>query len=235
MSIATMRGDGGETGLAGGIRVSKSSDRVEAYGTIDELISTMGFARSICADEEIGALHQGRFRRSFSRSARRWRRRRRGAKKPPEITDAMVDALTAARAPHRSDGGHSGGLVDSRRAYRGRGLRRRAYGVPPRRAAGRRRSGTGIECSRMCCDISTACRTCSGCSAACWSCAPASMPSCGTTRTPAAMVASVVMRKVEQAFSLPCGIPAGIGPRRTMGPRPQSSNPYIVSPDASLG
>jgi cob(I)alamin adenosyltransferase len=36
MSIATMRGDGGETGLAGGIRVSKSSDRVEAYGTIDE-------------------------------------------------------------------------------------------------------------------------------------------------------------------------------------------------------
>ena len=40
---------GGETGLAGGIRVSKSSERVEAYGTIDELISTMGFARSICA------------------------------------------------------------------------------------------------------------------------------------------------------------------------------------------
>ena len=56
MSIATTRGDGGETGLAGGIRVSKSSDRVEAYGTIDELISTMGFARSICADAEIGAL-----------------------------------------------------------------------------------------------------------------------------------------------------------------------------------
>src|SRR3954469_7995256 len=56
MSIATMRGDGGETGLAGGVRVSKSNDRVEAYGTIDELISTMGFARSICADEEIGAL-----------------------------------------------------------------------------------------------------------------------------------------------------------------------------------
>ena len=51
MSIATMRGDGGETGLAGGIRVSKCSERVEAYGTIDELISSMGFARSICGDE----------------------------------------------------------------------------------------------------------------------------------------------------------------------------------------
>ena len=56
MSIATMRGDGGETGLAGGIRVSKSNDRVEAYGTIDELISTIGFARSICGDEEVAAL-----------------------------------------------------------------------------------------------------------------------------------------------------------------------------------
>ena len=56
MSITTMRGDGGETGLAGGIRVLKSSDRVEAYGTIDELISSMGFARSICGDEEVRTL-----------------------------------------------------------------------------------------------------------------------------------------------------------------------------------
>ena len=48
-----MRGDGGQTGLAGGIRVSKSSLRVETYGTVDELISTMGFARSICEDAEM--------------------------------------------------------------------------------------------------------------------------------------------------------------------------------------
>ena len=39
MSIATKRGDGGQTGLAGGIRVSKTHPRVECYGTIDELIS----------------------------------------------------------------------------------------------------------------------------------------------------------------------------------------------------
>ncbi len=45
-----MRGDGGQTGLAGGIRVSKSSLRVETYGTVDELISSLGFARSICDD-----------------------------------------------------------------------------------------------------------------------------------------------------------------------------------------
>ena len=55
MSISTMRGDGGQTSLAGGVRVSKASARVETYGTIDELNSTMGFARSICEDVGIAA------------------------------------------------------------------------------------------------------------------------------------------------------------------------------------
>ena len=36
MIITTKRGDGGETSLVGGIRVSKGDLRVEAYGTIDE-------------------------------------------------------------------------------------------------------------------------------------------------------------------------------------------------------
>jgi cob(I)alamin adenosyltransferase len=52
-SIATTRGDAGQTGLAGGIRVSKASLRVDTYGNIDELISTLGFARSICDDAEV--------------------------------------------------------------------------------------------------------------------------------------------------------------------------------------
>jgi cob(I)alamin adenosyltransferase len=55
-SISTMRGDGGETSLAGGVRVSKGSARVETYGTTDELNSSLGFARSICDDVEIAAL-----------------------------------------------------------------------------------------------------------------------------------------------------------------------------------
>jgi len=59
MSISTMRGDGGETSLAGGVRVSKASERVETYGTIDELISSLGFARSICEDADIAALTKG--------------------------------------------------------------------------------------------------------------------------------------------------------------------------------
>lgn len=54
-SIATKSGDGGQTGLAGGIRVSKASLRVDTYGNVDELNSALGFARSICDDEELCA------------------------------------------------------------------------------------------------------------------------------------------------------------------------------------
>jgi cob(I)alamin adenosyltransferase len=53
MSIATKHGDGGKTGLAGGIRVSKADLRVEAYGSVDELNTVLGFARSICKNGEI--------------------------------------------------------------------------------------------------------------------------------------------------------------------------------------
>jgi cob(I)alamin adenosyltransferase len=53
VSIATKTGDGGQTGLAGGVRVSKADLRVEAYGTVDELNATLGLARSICANPEI--------------------------------------------------------------------------------------------------------------------------------------------------------------------------------------
>jgi cob(I)alamin adenosyltransferase len=52
-SISTTRGDGGETSLAGGVRVSKASLRVEAYGTVDELNTALGFARAICDDAEV--------------------------------------------------------------------------------------------------------------------------------------------------------------------------------------
>lgn len=55
MSIATKRGDGGQTGLVGGIRVSKSDLRVEAYGSVDELNSVLGFACSICQNADIRA------------------------------------------------------------------------------------------------------------------------------------------------------------------------------------
>jgi cob(I)alamin adenosyltransferase len=58
-SISTMRGDTGETSLAGGVRVSKASARVETYGTIDELNASLGFARSICDDAEMAGFTKG--------------------------------------------------------------------------------------------------------------------------------------------------------------------------------
>jgi cob(I)alamin adenosyltransferase len=51
-----MGGDTGETSLAGGLRVSKASARVDAYGTVDELISILGVARSQCEDEDVRLL-----------------------------------------------------------------------------------------------------------------------------------------------------------------------------------
>lgn len=49
MKIYTKTGDKGETSLIGGTRVPKYHDRIEAYGTIDELISYIGLIR----DQEI--------------------------------------------------------------------------------------------------------------------------------------------------------------------------------------
>ena len=48
--IITRTGDNGTTGLAGGKRVSKDSPRVWANGTVDELSSAIGVARSISDD-----------------------------------------------------------------------------------------------------------------------------------------------------------------------------------------
>jgi cob(I)alamin adenosyltransferase len=94
MSIATKRGDTGQTGLPGGIRVSKASNRVEAYGTIDELISSMGFARAICADEELRALTK-EIQRELFKVGSAIATPPESKKGIPEIPQDMVDRLTA--------------------------------------------------------------------------------------------------------------------------------------------
>lgn len=53
MKIYTRRGDGGQTDLFHGGRVSKDDLRVEAYGTIDELNSFVGLAQVACADTRL--------------------------------------------------------------------------------------------------------------------------------------------------------------------------------------
>jgi cob(I)alamin adenosyltransferase len=94
MSIATKRGDGGLTNLPGGVRVTKSNARVECYGTIDELISQMGFARAITGNREVHDLMKEIQRELFKVGSAIGTAP--GARKPaPEITQEMVDALEA--------------------------------------------------------------------------------------------------------------------------------------------
>ena len=50
MKIYTKTGDHGDTSLFGGQRVSKKHSRIEAYGTVDELNSIIGIARSAGCD-----------------------------------------------------------------------------------------------------------------------------------------------------------------------------------------
>ncbi|MGH8591188.1 MAG: ATP:cob(I)alamin adenosyltransferase, partial [Gammaproteobacteria bacterium] len=94
MSIATKRGDGGQTSLAGGTRVSKGHLRVEAYGTIDELNSAMGFARSICEDPEVREIVKA-IQRELFRVGSAVATAPASPKEPPPITPDMVEALTA--------------------------------------------------------------------------------------------------------------------------------------------
>ena len=46
MKIYTRTGDRGETSLFGGARVAKNDARIDAYGTVDELSSFVGVART---------------------------------------------------------------------------------------------------------------------------------------------------------------------------------------------
>jgi cob(I)alamin adenosyltransferase len=93
MSIATKRGDAGQTGLAGGIRVSKSALRVEAYGTVDELNSVLGIARSQTTDSDLQSRTKLIQRELFRIGS--------GLATPPEsrkpqvpVTSEMVEGLT---------------------------------------------------------------------------------------------------------------------------------------------
>jgi cob(I)alamin adenosyltransferase len=50
--IYTKTGDAGTTGLVGGQRVKKHAPRIEAYGTVDELSSVIGLARTALHDSK---------------------------------------------------------------------------------------------------------------------------------------------------------------------------------------
>ena len=50
MSIYTKAGDLGETSLIGGVRVKKCDERVDAYGTLDELSAFIGVLHDMVSD-----------------------------------------------------------------------------------------------------------------------------------------------------------------------------------------
>src|SRR6202012_564594 len=93
MSIATKRGDGGQTGLAGGIRVSKADLRVESYGSVDELNTQLGFARSICQNKEIAAWTE-EIQRTLFRVGSSLATPPESRKKPSALSPKDVDKLT---------------------------------------------------------------------------------------------------------------------------------------------
>lgn len=51
--VYTKTGDDGSTGLGGGQRVAKESLRIEAFGTVDELNSAIGFALTLGAHPDL--------------------------------------------------------------------------------------------------------------------------------------------------------------------------------------
>jgi cob(I)alamin adenosyltransferase len=93
MSIATKRGDGGQTGLAGGIRVSKADLRVESYGSVDELNTVLGFARSICENKEIADWTET-IQRTLFRVGSAIATPPESKKQPPAVTTEDIDMLT---------------------------------------------------------------------------------------------------------------------------------------------
>ena len=54
--VTTKTGDNGTTGLLFGGRVLKSDARVEAFGTIDEAVSSLGLARALISDPEVKSI-----------------------------------------------------------------------------------------------------------------------------------------------------------------------------------
>lgn len=53
MSIYTKRGDGGQTDLVGGARVSKADVRVACCGDVDELNAALGLAKSLTGSPDL--------------------------------------------------------------------------------------------------------------------------------------------------------------------------------------
>ncbi|UYZ59234.1 cob(I)yrinic acid a,c-diamide adenosyltransferase [Hymenobacter latericus] len=93
MKIYTRTGDQGLTSLIGGTRVPKSSLRIEAYGTVDELNSWVGLVR----DQEVNLPHRPLLKhiqdRLFTIGATLASDPERSRMQLPDLLDSDVDEL----------------------------------------------------------------------------------------------------------------------------------------------
>ena len=94
MSIATETGDDGTTALIGGGRVSKADLRVEAYGTVDELNTFLGVARSQLINPELRKRTEA-IQRTLFRVGAALSRPSGEQRAEADITEADVNELTA--------------------------------------------------------------------------------------------------------------------------------------------
>ncbi|MGE5358892.1 MAG: cob(I)yrinic acid a,c-diamide adenosyltransferase [Bacteroidales bacterium] len=100
VKIYTRTGDGGETGLFDGTRVTKADSRVDAYGEVDELNAVLGVARTQGVDAEIDAVIAGLQRDLFALGARLADPRDRIATR---VTKADVDPQDVTRLERSID------------------------------------------------------------------------------------------------------------------------------------
>ncbi len=110
--LYTKTGDGGETALGDGSRVAKDAARVTAYGTVDELNSTVGLARLHAGgdvDHQLAAIQNDLFdlgadlcRPDMEADAEAEYPPLRTADRQVERLEAEIDAMTAELAPLRS-------------------------------------------------------------------------------------------------------------------------------------
>ena len=110
--IYTKTGDAGETALGNGTRVAKHSLRVTAYGTVDEVNSTLGLARLHAkgeTDEALGRIQNDLFDLGADLCRPDMERDAEAEYTPLRMTDnqvarleAEIDAMNAGLEPLRS-------------------------------------------------------------------------------------------------------------------------------------
>ena len=123
VTLYTGTGDGGETALVDGTRVSKNAPRVAAYGDVDELNATLGVALAAGLDSELVEIVSEVQRDLFALGAQLADPRARVTQRVPKTTldeanvrrlEAWIDALNADLPPLRRfvlPGGTPGGAA----------------------------------------------------------------------------------------------------------------------------